>query len=794
MKQLCFPELAGVCRLAVVAFALALPPGEAAEATAADPGLQRVPAIEHPGSNYKIAERGFQGIPGLARAAGGRLWATWYGGGTTEGPDNYVMLVTSADDGRSWSEIQRVVDPPGLLRAYDPGLWVDPQGRLWWFYMQSYGHWDGRAGLWAMTTDDPAAATPRWSPPRRLVDGIMMNKPTVLRNGDWLFPVAIWAQEPMSKVPATDPRYVPPDQAKWKSENVGAHVYRTRNRGTTFEKLGTVRTPDPSPDEHMLVERRDGSLWLLVRTRGGISESTSTDGGLTWTAPQPSSIPHAVSRFFIRRLRSGQLLLVKHASPAVDPSWMQGRRIQAKPQARSHLAAFVSADDGRTWSGGLMLNDRNGVSYPDGDQYADGRIFVIYDRNRKTDREILMAAFTEEDVAAGRLVDQRSALQLLVNSADPPAAWSDGMPVRSLWQAGRPKAGVAGAGFPLLEAAKHATIFQPAREEGAYNHHAELIGHRGKFFAMWSNHPLKEDGPGQRVLYSFSDTPEQWPAWRELFPAPGPIAESTPEGQPRGTFASALMWITRGERLYAVAAVNSAGPIAREVKSDGTFGPIFRLWAREAALPFATLQSDDRSVATIAQEIDALIGTPDFWPWWDFWDKYPSPNGLNGRTLMEPTVHRARGGTYVMLLRDSDRRGYTHRVFVSISRDGRQWPAAQPTDIPDTPSRRDVVRLANGSVLMVGNQGAPEFDDLKPRHFPRDPLTVAVSRDGLIFERAYALRWNLPKTFRVAGVKGRGMGAQYPSAIVQRDVLYVMYTIGKEDVGISWVPLKELGL
>lgn len=406
----------------VAVLAAGLPAATAAVPAADDPGLRTVAAIEHPGSHYKIAERGFQGIPGIARAPDGRLWATWYGGGPTEGPDNYVMLVTSADDGRTWSEIQRVVDPPGLLRAYDPGLWVDPQGRLWWFYMQSYGHWDGRAGVWTMTTENPDSAQPRWSAPRRLVDGIMMNKPTVLRSGDWLFPVAIWGQQPMTSVPPNDQRFVPAEHAKWKPEHVGAHVYRTRDRGATFEKIGSVRTPNPSPDEHMFIERRGGSLWMLVRTRGGISESTSTDGGRTWTAPEPSVIPHAVSRFFIRRLRSGKLLLVKHASPTVDPGWMQGKRIEAKPQGRSHLAAFLSADDGRTWTGGLMLDERSGVSYPDGDQAADGRIFVIYDRNRRTDREILLAAFTEEDIAAGALVDRRSALRLLVNRADQTAS------------------------------------------------------------------------------------------------------------------------------------------------------------------------------------------------------------------------------------------------------------------------------------------------------------------------------------------------------------------------------------
>jgi predicted neuraminidase len=391
--------------------------GSVASAATNDPGLQSVAPMIDPGTAYRLAERNFQGIPGIARTTGGRLWATWYGGGSDEGPDNYVMLVTSGDDGKTWSEFKRVIDPPGLLRTFDPGLWIDPQGKLWWFYMQSYGFWDGRAGVWAITTESPDEEDPRWSAPRRLADGIMMNKPTVLKNGAWLFPISIWDQTPARNLPATDRKHVPDEHNRWKQEMVGAHVYRSNDRGGTLLKLATVRTAEPSPDEHMFIERRDGSLWMLIRDRSGMAESVSADGGQTWTAPKPAKIPHAVSRFFIRRLRSGNLLLVKHNSPAVDSAWMRGQAIPKTKQGRSHLTAYLSDDDGKTWRGGLSLDERNGVSYPDGDEANDGRIFVIYDRNRKEEREILMARFTEADVTAGKLVNDRSALRLLVYSA-----------------------------------------------------------------------------------------------------------------------------------------------------------------------------------------------------------------------------------------------------------------------------------------------------------------------------------------------------------------------------------------
>lgn len=382
----------------------------------ADPALDPASINREPGEAYGPATRIFQGIPGIARAPGGRLWATWYSGGDDEGPDNYVMLATSGDDGRTWSSVRVVIDPPGPVRTYDPVVWVDPRGRLWWFYAQSYRWWDGRAGVWAVTADDPDSPSPAWSEPRRLADGIMMNKPTVLRNGDWLFPIAIWVDPPVKGLPETDRKHVPAEQLHWKVENVGTHVYASRDQGRSLEKIGTARFPNLLFDEHMIVERKDGSLWLWARTKTGIGESVSLDGGKTWSPGKDSKIPHVNSRFFIRRLRSGNLLLIKH-NPPLDVGWLAPKSIYNAWQKRSHLTAYLSDDDGETWKGGLLLDERLSVAYPDGDESPDGRIFLAYDYNRKTDKEIYAAVITEQDILSGKLVDARSQLKMLVNKA-----------------------------------------------------------------------------------------------------------------------------------------------------------------------------------------------------------------------------------------------------------------------------------------------------------------------------------------------------------------------------------------
>lgn len=386
-----------------------------------DPALTPAQLVKHDAGTALPSPHAFQGIPGLARAPGGRWWATWYGGGTDESAANYCLLATSDDDGATWSPIRlRVEHPHEAIRTFDPVLWTDPRGTLWLFYAQAHTWWDGRAGVWAITCKNPDAATPTWSAPRRLADGIMMNKPIVLRDGRWLLPIALWNHPPKTD-PKDTRRFVPPAYRHWNEAAAGTQVYVSTDHGETLRLLATVKVPDVLFDEHMFVERRDGSLWMLVRTRSGISESISKDGGRTWSAAKPAPIPHLNSRFFIRRLHSGRLLLVKH-NPALDTFWLAGQELTPKTkllEQRAYLTAYLSDDDGATWHGGLLLDARLGVSYPDGDQAPDGRILVIYDRNRKLEGEILVASFTEADVAAGEWRDAASRSRVLVNRMAP---------------------------------------------------------------------------------------------------------------------------------------------------------------------------------------------------------------------------------------------------------------------------------------------------------------------------------------------------------------------------------------
>lgn len=279
-----------------VIFGLFLSPALLAQ----QPFLAPPKIIKDPAGYYQYAEqtRKFTGISSMAAAPGGRLWATWYAGMSSgEDQNNYVTLATSHDGGTTWEEVL-VVDPDGKgpVRAYDPEVWIDPDQNLWLFWAQAVGHEGTVAGVWSMTTKEADKKDGNWSDPRRLTDGIMMNKPTVLANGDWLLPASTWRLTDRS-----------------------AKVLATSDKGKTWQVRGAVHVPtgDREFDEHMLVEKKDGSLWMLVRTKYGIGESFSKDQGKTWSELRPSAIKHPSARFFIRRIDSGNLLLVKHGPIAV---------------------------------------------------------------------------------------------------------------------------------------------------------------------------------------------------------------------------------------------------------------------------------------------------------------------------------------------------------------------------------------------------------------------------------------------------------------------------------------------
>lgn len=355
-----------------------------------------------------FAGREFQGIPGIACTRDGTLWTCWYGGGKGEGPDNFIMLASKPPGAAAWSEPWLFVVPSHeRSRAFDPVPWTDPAGRLWVFWAQTHIKpendspavfdglrpgmpdtrfiWDGRGGVWGICCEHPETAPRDWSAPRRFCDGIMMNKPSADAQGKWLMPSTIWDLKPYADA-------IPKSRR-------GPSVAICADGGHRATMTGTADIPDAMFDEHVVLPLRDGRWAMWVRNASAVRRaivSYSNDRGQTWTRGVYTDIPCPNSRFCMGRLQSGALLLVSHriTQKMIDS--------QSLWPIRSHLAAWVSDDDGQTWQGDLLIDEREHVSYPDFAQAADGTIHLVYDRARGVSGDILHVELTEQQIREGR--------------------------------------------------------------------------------------------------------------------------------------------------------------------------------------------------------------------------------------------------------------------------------------------------------------------------------------------------------------------------------------------------------
>ena len=262
---------------------------------------------------YTTGWRLWQGIPGIEVTKKGRIFASFYSGGTGEGRGNAALVIMSDDGGETFSE-PIVAAYYEEHRCFDPCIWIDPLDRLWfvWSIMPD-------DAVYASVCENPDADELVWSEARIIGYEIMMNKPTVLSTGEWLFPMAVWKRH--ARKGYRDPYN--------KDAVSGAWAYKTIDNGETFVKIGAAQVTESAYDEHMFVEREDGSLACFVRTTYGIGVCYSYDGGKNWTDGVNSRYGKSRTRFHISRLKSGRLLMVYHADT----------------DRRDNLAAFLSEDD-----------------------------------------------------------------------------------------------------------------------------------------------------------------------------------------------------------------------------------------------------------------------------------------------------------------------------------------------------------------------------------------------------------------------------------------------------------------
>lgn len=337
--------------------------------------------LVNPGNDPRIMNRKFEQVPSVAASADGKqLFVAWYSGGETAGPGNFVTVSVSTDNGKTWKNDEFVVYPRALsTRFFDPGLWRDKFGQVHLFYGSSKDNllFDGRGGVNTVNLKWDGSKIV-YSDPQRLTNGVLSNKPVYLPSKDQaLFSVYV-------DKPASPGNNFPPNGAF-----ILSHEYKTAGRGVDLTPYSSVVVPDAIRihDEPQLVQVSDkGEFLCLVRTTQGIYYAKSSDYGKTWTNVMPFTAagPTTSARFYIGKLKSGNLLLVLNSSTT-----------------RNNMTAFLSRDAGKTWPYKLLLDARENVSYPDADQTADGNIHVVFDRDRTGAKDILYCRFNENDIIKG---------------------------------------------------------------------------------------------------------------------------------------------------------------------------------------------------------------------------------------------------------------------------------------------------------------------------------------------------------------------------------------------------------
>jgi len=147
------------------------------------------------------------------------------------------------------------------------------------------------------------------------------------------------------------------------------YIMKTKDNGRTWQTSAPYR----GGSQPTVIERKDGSLFVMMRHKPIIMQTISKDGGKTWSQAVPSVLPNPNAAIAMTRLKNGHVVLVFNNTQS----------------GRSPLNIARSLDDGRTWEKPLTLEPNPGeYSYPCIIQTSDGRIHISYTYRRYTIKHV----------------------------------------------------------------------------------------------------------------------------------------------------------------------------------------------------------------------------------------------------------------------------------------------------------------------------------------------------------------------------------------------------------------------
>ena len=294
------------------------------------------------------------------------------------------QVYSSQDEGKSWQEYAKLSEWKGVglnrcmlrtlkgtilltLHCMNDGGDPEPTEKSW--------DWD------EATSDAPNARHPSYVI-RSLDEGRSWGEPQKLHD-DWTGDNSALIQTSTGRVVLATMKLL---------HKPGRHsvlTYFSDDEGATWQgshviDLGGVGHHG-GISEAALEELRDGRLWMLIRTNWGKFWSAySDDGGNSWRTIHPSRIDASSAPGFLRRLRSGRLVLVwnrRFPEGKSDYPLVGGDRQWSEVPVSNHreeLSMAFSDDDGKTWTDPTVIarNKEEKLSYPYVFEVKPGKLWV----------------------------------------------------------------------------------------------------------------------------------------------------------------------------------------------------------------------------------------------------------------------------------------------------------------------------------------------------------------------------------------------------------------------------------
>ncbi len=312
-------------------------------------------------------------VASMAEMPDETLVATWYAGSGEVEPDVSIYFSSQKKGERTWSAPRVIMtrdqashDLQRFIKALGNALIVaEHDGTLRLLYVTvSLGRWSG--SMLNFTSSHDGGMT--WESSRRLLlspffnwSELVKNAPTRLQGGGWAIPVY---QEFLGKFP--EMLWLLPDP----SHNLQATKTRVAGGCSFFQPTMTA------------LDETNALLWCRdYRTSGKITMAQSDDAGVSWSHPEPTSLPNHDSGIASLRLQNGWLLLAFNDGET----------------SRNTLRLALSQDAGKTWRriATIAQAAKGDFSYPYFLQTRNGTIHLLYSWNRKQIHHVL---FNQEQV------------------------------------------------------------------------------------------------------------------------------------------------------------------------------------------------------------------------------------------------------------------------------------------------------------------------------------------------------------------------------------------------------------